>query len=636
MADASTSGIDGWHLVPATVIREEEQIEEWRKSKGNWSGVGKHLSNWSDHKTLRVQGRELGLGSYGEVERITYKAVTLARKHVSPRRGRLTLEQLREEANAMERLDNKHILKLVGTYTSKTKHLYLLLYPVAVCDLHRFLEEVDDIRSGAHADREDAMKRMQDLGLKDVSTIEKLAFPKSQSQSVPRTATAVGFLQQILGCITEALAYVHAQGIRHMDLKPKNILLNPGKVYLADFGIARDVRESEDSITSTRLGSPYWMAPEVHDEEVHHMAPADIWSLGSIFLNTATVFYGESLESYDQIMKGQDWERKYKLLPKYLNGLKTKAVAAALEDYESPTFNVKHIIGLIEDMLKCDPEERPTAIEVNERLSELGGLDQIYHLSCCHKKNAYVSEVINKKLKSVHEMNADSVLQIAQLKAENDEYKERLQHLEELKGTWEMRLTNQSKHSGDQYQALQEKYNQEFDARKKFEKDNKPFRRPRSQNKGRGRGRSQELLHTNGHRPPPLLKTLNHEMYLNSHTQQRASGLPLPIRPSTPIRPALSRNPGSSSSTLVSLTHSIFSRASPNESLSSVSSSRTVRSVSPSSPTTAKPRNPTETALDLSACPTVANEILKPAVMKKVGHEAKPSWANVVSLRPIR
>jgi serine/threonine protein kinase len=317
---------------------------------------------------------------------------------VTPKRG-WTVERLREEANAMERLVHTHILRLVGTYTFKSKNLYILLYPVAVCDLNRFLEDVDDIRSGTYADREDAMNRIQALGLKDVSTIEELASLRKHAPPtalIPRTATAVGFLQQILGCITEALIYVHAQDIRHRDLKPKNILLSPGRVYLADFGIARDVRESEDSITSARCGTPFWIAPEVHDEEDHHMAAADIWSLGGIFLNVATVLYSETLESYDKIMKERDWEKKYEMLPKYLNGLKAKAIAAALEDHENPNFNVKHIIGLIDNMLKYDPEERPTAIEVNERLSELGGLDQIYHLSCCHKKNAYVSEVISK------------------------------------------------------------------------------------------------------------------------------------------------------------------------------------------------------------------------------------------------
>jgi hypothetical protein len=75
---------DGWHLVathhPATAIREEKQIEEWERSKGHWSGVGKHPVQWADHKTIRAQDRVLGSGSYGVVERVTYKTVTMARK----------------------------------------------------------------------------------------------------------------------------------------------------------------------------------------------------------------------------------------------------------------------------------------------------------------------------------------------------------------------------------------------------------------------------------------------------------------------------------------------------------------------------------------------------------------------------
>jgi len=299
----------------------------------------------------------------------------------------------------MERLAHKHILKLVGTYTLKNKSLYLLLYPVAVCDLSKFLEDIDDLRTGNCADRDDALKRLGLLGVKNVGTIEELAAGRVSIQRITGSSssvTAVGFLQQILGCMTEALAFVHEKDIRHCDLKPKNILLSPGRVYLADFGIARDVREADDSVTSSRCGTPSWMAPEVDDEQIHHKSPADLWALGCIFLNVATILYGEALEKYDEIMKDHDWQKKYERLPSYLDYLRLKATAARFEDYDAPNFNFKHIVDLIETMLKYKPEERPKASEVNSRLSELGGLDQIYHLSCCHKDNAYVSKILSR------------------------------------------------------------------------------------------------------------------------------------------------------------------------------------------------------------------------------------------------
>jgi len=84
MADSDGGAENGWHLVvahPAIEIREEQQIEEWERSKGGWSGVGKHPTDWADHKKLHVsQEKELGSGSYGTVQKITFGTVCLARK----------------------------------------------------------------------------------------------------------------------------------------------------------------------------------------------------------------------------------------------------------------------------------------------------------------------------------------------------------------------------------------------------------------------------------------------------------------------------------------------------------------------------------------------------------------------------
>ncbi|KAL2069568.1 hypothetical protein VTL71DRAFT_14247 [Oculimacula yallundae] len=659
---------DGWHHVytqPATEIREEQQIEEWERSQGHWSGSGKHpdATKWTDHKAIKTYGRELGIGSYGVVERITYRTVTMARKCVRPRRG-MTVEQLREEANAMERLVHKHILKLVGTYTFKRNSLYLLLYPAAVCDLSKLLEDVDDIRCGSASDQEDAFNRLQALGLKEVGTIEDLALLRSPSQTTngyPRTTTALGFLQQILGCITEALAYCHEKKIRHRDLKPKNILLSPGRVYLADFGIARDVKDTEDSITSGRCGTPSWIAPEVHDEELHSMSHADIWSLGCIFLNIATVIYGEPLELFDDIMKEKSWTTKYELLPMYLQKLRLKAVTASLENQEQPNFNCKHVLSLIEEMLRYNPKDRPDAREVNARLLELGGLDQIYHLSCCHKNNALITQVINNKLKSVYEDKTTSANLLFHIQAELEAKKKRIEELESINGTWQQRIEKERKHTGEQYKALQEKHNREVETRKQLEAQlkalQKPPRRPGSQNRGRGRGLGHLHFHginlhtnsvgnTNGNgigniangaiatKPPPLGGNLN-------PLQRRySSRVPVPTRPatpivsnpspspSTPIRPLITRDPVSTTSTLLSSVHSTFSKTSlrTDDSMSSVSS-ETVRSMSPESPRSGRG--------ELSPVAKVSPLVLVKAksdmeTLKLVDFE-RPSWAKMVA-----
>jgi len=72
-------------------------------------------------------------------------------------------------------------------------------------------------------------------------------------------------LSQIAAIMTQllqALAYAHAQGVVHRDVKPANLILTPGGILkVADFGIAR-IDATTLTMTGMVMGTPTYMAPE--------------------------------------------------------------------------------------------------------------------------------------------------------------------------------------------------------------------------------------------------------------------------------------------------------------------------------------------------------------------------------------
>jgi hypothetical protein len=80
----------------------------------------------------------------------------------------------------------------------------------------------------------------------------------------------------------EALDFLHAEGIHHRDIKPANILLLKGHVKVADFGLARPLRDSDSMVDATFCGTPSYMPPEVWENKfsVH----SDQWSLAISYL----------------------------------------------------------------------------------------------------------------------------------------------------------------------------------------------------------------------------------------------------------------------------------------------------------------------------------------------------------------
>jgi len=89
--------------------------------------------------------------------------------------------------------------------------------------------------------------------------------------------------------IASALAFAHAQGVVHRDVKPSNIIVGNGgtTAKLLDFGIARieDGADSDAKLRSTQfgqvIGTPRYMSPE-QAMGMTLDARTDLFSLGSI------------------------------------------------------------------------------------------------------------------------------------------------------------------------------------------------------------------------------------------------------------------------------------------------------------------------------------------------------------------
>ncbi|MHB8643609.1 MAG: serine/threonine-protein kinase [Gaiellaceae bacterium] len=98
--------------------------------------------------------------------------------------------------------------------------------------------------------------------------------------------------------VARGLAFAHAEGLIHRDVKPQNVMISAdGRPQVTDFGIARSLDiERGVTQTGTVLGTSNYIAPEQASGE-HVDACSDIYSLGVVLfelLTGALPFEGEN------------------------------------------------------------------------------------------------------------------------------------------------------------------------------------------------------------------------------------------------------------------------------------------------------------------------------------------------------
>ena len=102
--------------------------------------------------------------------------------------------------------------------------------------------------------------------------------------------------RRVIREVADALAYAHARGVVHRDIKPDNILLDgeTGRSLVTDFGIARAMTGEDGSdgtgpgtisrltATGIAIGTPAYMSPEQSAGERTIDGRSDLYSLGVV------------------------------------------------------------------------------------------------------------------------------------------------------------------------------------------------------------------------------------------------------------------------------------------------------------------------------------------------------------------
>lgn len=144
-----------------------------------------------------------------------------------------------------------------------------------------------------------------------------LADPSRREQLAAQSAAA------LLHQLAETLAYVHAQGVIHRDIKPGHVMFRDDRPVLIDFGIAG--LRSDDALSGSELsGSPAWMAPE--QIAGNPGGPeADVWALcalGLWLLTGVRPYSGAPQDVLARRLAGElprfDWDRACRTAPRPL------------------------------------------------------------------------------------------------------------------------------------------------------------------------------------------------------------------------------------------------------------------------------------------------------------------------------
>lgn len=256
--------------------------------------------------------------------------------------------QARKEIDNIASLSHVHIVAFIDSFVySATCHI--VMYPAAQFDLAKYLLNASKLAQ-KHGDvnRDEHKKILQDI-------------------------------RRFFSCLCSALQYIHTNmtdiRIKHGDIKPGNILVDRHRnILLTDFGISKIYAKDENpsTLSATVKGTPMYAAPEVLGQSMSHHKRGlriDIFSLGCVFLEMASILAGHHIESVHEHFLGCFYsDVGMDVMKKVLYG--STYGLSRLDGWKGRLINTtqtgvsQHQIGGIVRMMSEEPAYRPTLVDV--------------------------------------------------------------------------------------------------------------------------------------------------------------------------------------------------------------------------------------------------------------------------------
>lgn len=196
---------------------------------------------------------------------------------------------------------------------------------------------------------------------------------------------------RILACLASAVAFLHADAIKHMDIKPHNILVRQLSVpsyspfdptsrsynaYLADFGIAKSYASAADAETDSLTAcTRMYAAPEVVKQERRGLS-ADIFSLGCVFAEifsyvvgplTTKICTGFEVTRLSEI-SGFSYQANFEIVKSLLRGACSPYILIVLGP--DVVDDVRDIGEFVLKMLSLRPELRPSGEQTRKKMRQ--------------------------------------------------------------------------------------------------------------------------------------------------------------------------------------------------------------------------------------------------------------------------